>query len=140
MPKATPNSQPEHEDSSSPEWEQVGRRRGKDRNKGCDNKDKGRDNKGRDNKDKDRSKGYDKGRHDPTKQPPDESVVDPSQTNSLGGKRSRATDSDSEGPADPKRTPTRVPPRQQTSPQHQTPPHAAATAASGPPRKSSCTS
>ncbi len=57
--------------------------------------------------------------HDLTNQPPEESEVPPSKTTSLGGKRSWATDTDSDGQVDPKRTsidpnqpksPPRVPP------------------------------
>ena len=53
-----------------------------------------------------------------TQQPPDESEINPSRTTSLGGKRSWASDSDSDGQADPKKTPTqsRGPPRKQMLP------------------------
>jgi hypothetical protein len=111
MPKAPTNSPSgQEEDPPSFEWEEVSR---------C--QDKGRD-KGRD-------EGRDKGTHKGlTHQPPKESEfeVDPSRTNSLGGKRNWATDSDSDGQADPPKKPTK---ETQMLPWQHTPSHAAASAA-----------
>jgi len=91
MPKAKSKSHQEEEDNSNSEWETVTRRR-QSRDKGCDRK-------------LPPASGRDCDRN-PTNQPPEESAVTPSKTTSLGGKRSWASDSDSDGQADPKRTPT----------------------------------
>jgi len=96
MPKAKSKSHQEEEDNSNSEWETVTRRR-QSRDKGCDSK-------------QPPASGRDRDRN-PTNQPPEESAVTPSKTTtSLGGKRSWASDSDSDGQADPKRTPTNLPP------------------------------
>ncbi len=145
MPKAT-NDPPagQEDDPHSSDWEKVKNRSGKkdkakdkDKDKvqshdssrdtdGSRGRDKGHDegrDRGRDEgPDEGRDKGRNKGRR-LTHQSPKESAVNSPRTNSLGGKRNWATDSDSDGQTDPKKNPTR---ELQAPPRWQTPPPAAA--------------
>ncbi len=128
MPKASKPTSGQEDDppnlNPDPDWVKVDRRRGsKDKNK---TKDKGKTaSKSRDRErdrsrdsDRDRNRDRDRDRHlskesatnspkgsSLTKQSPDESES-PSRTTSFGGKRNWASDSDSDGQTDPKRTPT----------------------------------
>jgi len=85
MPKSRPNTP--KEDAS--DWEKVHHRRHRDKPEDRDT-------------DRDRTKKP----GSQTKTKPEENESTPSRTTSLAGKRSWATDSDSDGTVDPKRTPT----------------------------------
>jgi len=138
MPKASKPTSGQEDDppnlNPDPDWVKVDRRRGsKDKNKTKDKgktasksrdreRDRSRDSDRDRNRDRDRHRSKESATNSPkgsslTKQSPDESES-PSRTTSLGGKRNWASDSDSDGQTDPKRTPThnREPPRRHTPP------------------------
>ncbi len=119
MPKApqtTSGQEEEDPPDPEPDWEKVSRRRGKDKDKDkakAKDRDLDRydhyDRRNRHDLDHHRSKEREQPKGSPkglTQQPPDESGINPSRTTSLGGKRSWVSDSDSDGQAHPKKTPT----------------------------------